>query len=361
MSELTPATILAALGAVQEPALKQSLTSAMLIRDIEVNDGTVSLTLALLTPAHPKRAELEADVRSALEAIEGVKQVDLKTVADIPADNKLLMATGKSKIKQIIAVASGKGGVGKSTVSVNTAVALAKAGAKVGLMDADMYGPNIPIMMGVDKLPPIKEEGRITPAEAYGVKMISIGFMVPRDQPVVWRGPMLHTAIRQFLQDVDWGELDYLIIDLPPGTGDAQLSLAQTISITGSVIVTLPQAVSLEDARRGLEMFRQLDVPVMGIVENMSYLELPTGEKIDVFGTGGGKKLAEAANVPMIGEIPLDPAVREGGDAGTPIVISHPESKAAQALQSVAADISLKSGVLAIRNQSTGIPINIVN
>jgi ATP-binding protein involved in chromosome partitioning len=251
--------------------------------------------------------------------------------------------------------------VGKSTVSVSLAVALAAEGAKVGLMDADVYGPNIPMMMGIEQLPPQIKEGKITPAEAYGVKVISIGFMVKSDQPIVWRGPLLHSAIQQFLTDVNWGELDYLIVDLPPGTGDVQLSLAQTISITGGLIVTLPQKVSLEDARRGLEMFRQLEIPVLGVVENMSYLEMPDGQKMDIFGSGGGKDLAKAANVDFIGAVPIDPAVREGGDNGKPILISQPESAAAKALYKIAFETGYKSSMIAKKNQEKSIPIKIIN
>jgi ATP-binding protein involved in chromosome partitioning len=265
-------------------------------------------------------------------------------------------------IKNVIAVASGKGGVGKSTVSVNLAVSLANNGAKVGLLDADVYGPNIPMMMGVDQLPPQDtSKGKITPAEAYSVKMVSIGFMVKPEQPIVWRGPMLHSAIRQFIQDVEWGEVDYLVVDLPPGTGDAQLSLAQTISITGGIIVTLPQQVSLEDARRGLEMFRQLDIPILGVVENMSYLELPDGQKMDIFGSGGGKKLAEVTGVDFLGAIPIDSTIREGGDQGKPIIMVAPDSPAAQILSRIAAEAALRTSIIALRNQAQGVPINIIN
>ncbi len=241
----------------------------------------------------------------------------------------------KAPARHVIAIASGKGGVGKSTVAVNVAVALAQKGARVGLMDADIYGPNVPTMMGVKHLPPAKNN-RIQPAEAYGVKMISIGFLVKPGQALIWRGPMLHSAIRQFVGDVDWGELDYMIVDLPPGTGDAPLSLAQTLPLSGGVIVTLPQQVSLDDASRGLQMFQQLQVPVLGVVENMSYLELPDGNRIEVFGRGGGQQLAEAAGVPLLATLPMDPAVREGGDSGAPIVASKPDSPVAQAFVKLA-------------------------
>ena len=240
----------------------------------------------------------------------------------------------ENKIKSSIAIASGKGGVGKSTVAVNLAVSLAKSGASVGLLDADIYGPNLPTMMGIDKMPPQGEEG-LTPAEAYGVKLISIGFLVPPNQPLIWRGPMLTSAIRQFIQEVLWGELDYLVIDLPPGTGDAQLSLAQNLPLSGGVIVTLPQQVSLEDARRGLEMFRSMEVPILGVIENMSYLELPDGQTMDVFGQGGGERLAKNSGVPFLGAIPMDPSVRKSGDQGNPIVLSQPECSVSLAFKQI--------------------------
>ncbi len=233
-----------------------------------------------------------------------------------------------------IAIASGKGGVGKSTFAVNIAVGLAQRDFRVGLLDADIYGPNIPTMMGIEGMPP-PDGDKLKPAEAYGVKVMSIGFLVPPEQPLIWRGPMLHSAIQQFVNDVEWGELDYLIIDLPPGTGDAQLSIAQTISLTGGLIVTLPQKVSLEDARRGLEMFRTMEVPILGIVENMSYLELSDGTEMDIFGRGGGESLSEASGTQFLGSVPLDPEIRQGGDEGVPLLIAHPESAAAQVFNSV--------------------------
>ncbi len=250
-------------------------------------------------------------------------------------------------VKNAVAIASGKGGVGKSTVAVNVAVILAMKGAKVGLLDADIYGPNIPTMMGVDTLP-APENGRLIPAESYGVKLMSIGFMVRKGQPLIWRGPMLHSAIRQFLADVDWGELDYLIIDLPPGTGDAQLSLMQHIPLSGGVIITMPQLVSIEDADRGLQMFREMNVPVLGVIENMSYLALPDGTTLDLFGKGGGRNLAKKAGVPFLGEIPIEPAVRVGGDSGKPVAISSPQSAAAQALNAIAEAIAAQVSIAAL-------------
>jgi ATP-binding protein involved in chromosome partitioning len=290
-------------------------------------------------------------------SVPGVTQVDIKMDANVPSD-------GRSRglldlpIRNAIAVGSGKGGVGKSTVAVNVAVVLAQSGARVGLLDADIYGPNVPTMMGVDHLPQPKDQ-KLIPAEAYGVKIMSIGFLVKPDQPLIWRGPMLHSAIRQFLTDVAWGELDYLIVDLPPGTGDAALSLAQSLPLSGSVIVTLPQQVSLEDARRGLEMFRQLEISVLGVVENMSFLELPDGTRMDIFGGGGGQKLADQAGVPYIGGIPIDPIVRAGGDNGVPVVVSYPDSPVSKALRAIAEDIAAKISVAAM-NQGNFIPINLI-
>lgn len=291
-------------------------------------------------------------------AVPGVQSVEIKMDANVPSDGK---ARGllELPIRNAIAVASGKGGVGKSTVAVNLAVVLAQSGARVGLLDADIYGPNIPTMMGVDNLPPIKGE-KLVPAEAYGVKMMSIGFMVKADQPLIWRGPMLHSAIRQFLTDVDWGELDYLVIDLPPGTGDAALSLAQSMPLSGGVIVTLPQQVSLDDARRGLEMFRHLEVDVFGVVENMSYLELPDGTRMDIFGTGGGQRLADQSGVPFIGSIPMDPSVRQGGDSGKPVVVTQPDSPVAKALREVAENVAAKVSVAAVQKKGF-IPIEMID
>jgi ATP-binding protein involved in chromosome partitioning len=253
---------------------------------------------------------------------------------------------------------SRKGGVGKSTVAANLAVALGKSGARVGLMDADIYGPNIPTMLGVDRLPP-PHGPKLIPAQAYGIKMISMGLLVKPGQPLIWRGPMLNSAIRQFLSDVEWGELDYLIVDLPPGTGDAALSLAQALPLSGAIVVTLPQLVSLEDASRGINMFRTLEVPVLGVVENMSYLDLPDGTRMDIFGSGGGQQLAQATETPFLGQIPIDQRVRIGGDSGKPIVVTDPESPVAEAITQIAENVAAKVSVAALGKDNT-LPINIV-
>jgi ATP-binding protein involved in chromosome partitioning len=361
VKEITEEKVLTALSEIIEPGLGKNLIEADLIRGVTVKGSTVHLIRVFLSPGYPGQSEIKDEIVDKLKGMDGVEEVKVKSILDVPHDGRI-KDTGLSSIKNVIAVASGKGGVGKSTVSVNIAASLAKNGANVGLLDADVYGPNIPLMMGIDRLPPQDtSKGKITPAEAYGVKVVSIGFMVKPEQPIVWRGPLLHSAIKQFVQDVDWGDVDYLIVDLPPGTGDAQLSLAQTISITGGIIVTLPQQVSLEDARRGLEMFRQLDIPILGIVENMSYLELPDGQKMDIFGSGGGEKLAELTGVDFLGAIPIDPVVREGGDKGEPIVITHPDSPVAKIFTRITAEAALRTSVIALRNQAKGVPINIIN
>lgn len=328
-----------------------------MIRELEITGDKVSFTVMLTTPACPLRGKIDSEARQAVMAIPGVKTVEIKMDSDVPNDGRM-RGLVNMPIRNAIAVGSGKGGVGKSTVSVNIAVALAQSGARVGLMDADIYGPNIPTMLGVEKLPP-PQGPRLIPAQAYGIKMISMGLLVKPGQPLIWRGPMLNSAIRQFLSDVEWGELDYLIIDLPPGTGDASLSLAQALPLSGAVIVTLPQLVSLEDAGRGLNMFKTLEVPILGIVENMSYLDLPDGTRMDLFGSGGGEQLAQATQTPFLGKVPIDQNVRIGGDSGKPILVSYPESPVANALRDVAQKIAAQVSVAALSSKNE-LPINIV-
>jgi ATP-binding protein involved in chromosome partitioning len=354
---LTKEAVLGVLSKVQEPELHQDLVSLGMIRDLVIENGSVNFTIMLTTPACPLRVQIEKEARVAVESLANGIKVNVKLDSTVPNDGRMRGLVNTS-IRNAIAVASGKGGVGKSTVSVNVAVALARQGAKVGLLDADIYGPNIPTMMGVLEMPSPKDE-KLNPALAYGVKFMSMGFLVKPGQPLIWRGPMLNSAIRQFLADVDWGDLDYIIIDLPPGTGDASLSLAQALPLSGVVIVTLPQNVSLEDASRGLEMFRTLDVPILGVVENMSYLTLPDGSKMDVFGQGGGETLARQYDVPFLGAIPMDPVVRVGGDTGKPIVLTQPESDAAMAMTNIAEQIAARVSVAAL--SGTNAPtINIV-
>ena len=355
----TTDAVMEALGLVMEPELHRDLVTLKMIRDLKIDGSAVEFTIVLTTPACPLRDVIERDARAAVGKVPGVLGVSIKWDANVPADRRISAGQLALAVKNTVAVASGKGGVGKTTVAVNLSVSLAQAGAAVGLLDADIYGPNVPIMMGVERMPP-PSKGRMTPAVAYGVRVISMAFLVKPGQPLVWRGPMLHSAIRQFIADVEWGELDYLIVDLPPGTGDAQLTLSQSVPLTGGLIVTLPQAVSQADARRGLEMFRMLEVAVLGVIENMSYLVMPSGERLDVFGHGGGRRLAEISGVPFIGEIPLDPQVRIGGDAGQPIVVSHPNSPVAQAFTAIARDVAAKVSVQNLMSQDKIIPVQMI-
>lgn len=338
MTQISKDTVLAALSTVMDPDLHKDLVSLNMIRDVVIEDDNVSFSIFLTTPACPLKGKIEADARQAITAaIPDVKNIKIKMDADVPNDGRLRGLVDAS-IRNAIAVGSGKGGVGKSTIAVNLAVALARSGARVGLMDADIYGPNIPTMMGIDKLPPATSE-KLIPAEAHGVKVMSMGFLVKPGQPLIWRGAMLHSAIRQFLTDVEWGELDYLIVDLPPGTGDAPLTLAQSFPLSGAILVTLPQTVSLEDASRGLGMFRTLEVPLLGVIENM------VG---DVFGQGGGEALATAAGIPFLGSVPMNGFVRLAGDQGQPVIIAQPDSDAAKAMQKIAETVAQAISVAAL-------------
>ena len=345
--EITRELVLQALGKVKDPEIGKDLVSLGMIEDVKVEGGKVTFTVNLTTPACPLKDEIQGSARAAVEVLDGVSEVEIVMGAKVPVGQK---KPELSNIKNVIAVASGKGGVGKSTVAVNLAVILAEKGASVGLLDADIYGPNIPTMMGVDKLGGATEN-KILPGEGHGVKVISIGFMVKPEQALIWRGPMLHSAIKQFISDVEWGELDYLVIDLPPGTGDVQLSISQTLDLQGGVIVTLPQQVSLDDALRGINMFQELKIPIFGVVENMSYLETSDGEHLDIFGSGGGKKLAEMTGVPFIGSIPIDPQVRVGGDEGMPVSLSHPDSPVAKSLVEITEKIAAQVSIQAVKGK----------
>ncbi len=352
---VTKEAILEVLKPVKDPELQKSLVELNMIRDIRVEDGNVSLTLVLTTPACPLRELIVEDCEKAVRQLEGVKSVSVQVTAETPQQKSLPNKQAVAGVKNIIAVSSGKGGVGKSTVAVNMAVALAQMGAKVGLLDADIYGPNVPTMLGLNNAPVDVEktpQGEfLQPAFNYGVKMVSMGFLIDPDQPVIWRGPMLNGIIRQFLYQVNWGALDYLVVDMPPGTGDAQLTLAQAVPLAGAVIVTTPQTVSLQDARRGLKMFEQLGVTILGIVENMSYFIPPDmpHKSYDLFGSGGGEKTSKELNVPLLGCIPLEISLREGGDKGIPIVVSHPESASASALRQIAQQVAARVSVMALQ------------
>lgn len=344
--EVEESQVLETLGTVIEPELHRDLVTLDMVSDVQVDGSEIDFKITLTTPACPLRNQIEDEARAAVMAIPGVETVNVHFDANVPQDNRLFDQV-QLKARNAVAVASGKGGVGKSTVAANLAVSIARDGAKVGLLDADIYGPNIPLMLGVAGQRPRVMNEKIMPVEAYGVKVMSMAFLVEEDQPVIWRGPMLHGAIRQFLTDVDWGELDYLIVDLPPGTGDAQLSLAQSLPLTGGVVVTTPQDVALADVVKGIGMFKQLKVPVLGVIENMSYFIAPdTGNRYEIFGHGGGEKVSERMGVPFLGKIPIDPTVCEGGDTGKPIVVEAPDSPAGESLRSIGQSLAAKISVL---------------
>ena len=351
---LSPSSVLEVLQPVQDPELQKSLVDLNMIRNVDVDQGIVRFTLVLTTPACPLRQFIVEDCEKAIRTLPGVKEVLVDVTAEIPQQKALPNRQGIGGVKNIVAVSSGKGGVGKSTIAVNIAVALAQAGAKVGLIDADIYGPNAPTMLGLADATITVQQGAggdiLEPAFNHGVKLVSMGFLIDKDQPVIWRGPMLNGVIRQFLYQVQWGDLDYLIVDMPPGTGDAQLTMAQAVPMAGVVIVTTPQTVALLDARRGLKMFQQLGVAVLGIVENMSYFVPPDmpDKQYDIFGSAGGKKTADELQVPLLGCVPLEIPLREGGDRGLPIVLSDPDSASAKALTAIAQQIAAKVSIAAL-------------
>jgi ATP-binding protein involved in chromosome partitioning len=342
--ELNPEGIRNILKKVKYPGFSRDIVSFGIVKDIGVEGSKVTVSLLLPKPDEKLELEIGESVRKTLLESPGVSEVDVRIgVRELKRTPGQLWQSEAARgmqgpgIKYFIAVASGKGGVGKSTVAVNLALAISKKRKNVGLLDADVWGPSIPIMMGLNERPVATPEKKIIPLEKYGLRLMSIGFLIDEDDTVIWRGPMVHGAVKQFVEDVDWRGTDYLVVDLPPGTGDAQLSLIQTVPLSGGVIVTTPQDVALIDVRRGVQMFRKLNVSVLGVVENMSYLVCPhCGGEIDIFSRGGGRRISEKFNVPFLGEIPIDPEIRKGGDEGNPIVISHPESPAAKAFMDVA-------------------------
>jgi ATP-binding protein involved in chromosome partitioning len=342
--------VMKALSTVIEPELHKDIVTLNMVRDLQVEDGVAHFTIMLTTPACPLKDVMYKASELAVKKVPGMKGIEVKWDAEVPTD-KRVHGRLNLPMRNVIAVGSGKGGVGKTTVSVNLAVSLAKEGARVGLMDADILTPNVPIMLGLNSGRPMVKDGKIIPFEVYGVKAISMGFMIEPEKAMVWRGPMLNSAIRQFFNDVDWGKnIDYMIVDLPPGTGDAPLSLAQAVPLTGAVIVSQPQDVATGDALRSIGMYEQLNVPILGIIENMA------GE---LFGSGGGERLAQEKKLPFLGRIPLEVEVRKGGDLGRPVVHAHPESDAAQAFRRAARDVAARISVLQLTS-SDFIPLNII-
>jgi ATP-binding protein involved in chromosome partitioning len=346
---VTQEQVLEALRTVQDPDLHKDIVTLEFVKDVRIDGGRVDFTIELTTPACPVRDEMKAEAERKVAALPGVTAAQANMTASVRARGGF----GRQSlpgIRNIVAVGAGKGGVGKSTTSVNLAVALQQTGARVGLMDADVYGPNIPQMLGVAEPPEVSEDKKMIPPVAHGVKVISMGMLVPPDQPVIWRGPMLHGAIQQFMRDVVWGELDYLVVDLPPGTGDVSLSMSQSVPVAGAVVVTTPQGVSVADVRKAVGMFRQLNIPVLGVVENMSYFACPhCNERSEIFGHGGGRTMADDMKIPFLGEVPIDTRVRSGGDEGRPVLVAAPDSPAAQAFRDVAGRVAAQISVQAMR------------
>ena len=345
---MAPDVVLDALKGVMDPDLDADIVSLKFVKDLAVSDGRVAFTIETSNPSPARRAAIAARAREAVGAVAGVSQVDVQTrfvVRSVSAPEH-----GRPPlpgVKNVIAVGAGKGGVGKTTVAVNLAIALSKAGGKVGIIDADIYGPNVPIMLGL-KTELTTDGKKIVPAEKYGLQVISMGFLTKDDAPIIWRGPMLHGALQQFFREVAWTDLDYLVVDLPPGTGDIALSLSQTVPVAGAIVVTTPQQVSLADSRRAIAMYKKLNIPPLGIIENMSHFECPhCGHEADIFGHGGGEQMAAELGVPFIGRIPIYQPIREGSDTGVPLLISEPDSPAAKAFifaaERTAAQVSIAS------------------
>ena len=360
MPNPTESAVLDALRAVRDPDLHKDIVALGFVKKLAIDGGRVAFTIELTTPACPVKDLMRDQAHAAVTAIAGVTAVEIEMTASVRAnDRPELGRAAVDGVKNIIAVGAGKGGVGKTTVSVNLAVALAQRGSRVALLDGDMYGPNVPIMMGVKTR--LETDGqKIVPAERYGVQLVSMGFLTEDDAPIIWRGPMLHGAITQFFRDVRWGNIDYLVVDMPPGTGDVALSLSQSVPVAGAVLVTTPQSVSLADTRRAVQMYRKLNIPTLGLIENMSHFTCPgCGKETDLFGRGGGERLATDLTVPFLGSIPLYEPVRRGGDEGVPIVIGEPDSPPARAIMSVAERVAQQVSIASYSRRA--IPLRQVN
>jgi ATP-binding protein involved in chromosome partitioning len=345
---LTQDDIKNALKAVKYPGYSRDIVSFGLVKEIAVSQDGISVLMQLTSPNPDIARHIKEASERVLQALPGVKrvhvEVQLPAAGQDAGSNPWANQNRVPGVKRVVAVASGKGGVGKSTVSANLACALKQLGARVGLLDCDIYGPSIPLMMGVCERPTVSDDERLVPPSNHGVKVMSIGLLLDNDQPVIWRGPMIAKTIQQFLFAVDWGELDFLLVDLPPGTGDAQLSLCQTVPLDGGVIVTTPQEASLGVVRKGIRMFQKVNVPILGIVENMSYFTTPNGERVEIFGHGGGQAEAVRQDIPFLGEVPIFTEIREGGDRGVPVVVSAPDKPAGRAFIQIAEALRKRLG-----------------
>ncbi len=351
----TAEAVVNALRNVNDPDLRKDLVSLNMIKDVKVEGATASFTVELTTPACPMKAKIEQDCKEAVSQVEGIDEIVVNMTANTSGRGDMSETQAIPGVKNVFAVSSGKGGVGKSTVATNLALAMAKTGANVGLMDADPYGPNIPHMVGCLD-PPVVENSRIKPPVAHDVKMVSVGLIAQGDTPIVWRGPMVHSLIQQFLRDVDWGELDYLVVDMPPGTGDAQLSLSKLAPLSGVVMVTTPQEISLADVKRAIQMFRKVEVPILGVVENMAYFACPDcGKQYNIFGSGGGETIAREYETPFLARIPIDVRVSQGGDTGKPIVKTDPDGAIAQEFDKLAGGVAQQISIA--NSLNTPLPI----
>jgi ATP-binding protein involved in chromosome partitioning len=347
---MTADTVLDALKGVVDPDLRRDIVSLGFVKNVVIDGGAISFDIELTTPACPVKEKMQAQAEALVRALPGVSDVRVTMTAQVRSVSAPEKgSTPVPGVKNVIAVGAGKGGVGKTTVAVNLALALSKAGSRVGILDGDIYGPNVPIMLGLQAQ--LQSDGqKIRPAERYGLQVVSIGFMTKDEAPVIWRGPMLHSAIRQFFHDVAWRDLDYLIIDMPPGTGDVALSLAQTVPVAGSIVVTTPQQVALADSRRAIRMYEKLNIPALGVVENMSYFECPScHHQSNIFGHGGGEQMAEQMGVPFLGRLPIYEPIRVGSDVGIPLMIAEPDSSATHAFAAVASQAAAQVSMRAIR------------
>ena len=354
------AAVLAALSVVQDPDLHRDIVSLGFIKGLTIDGGRVAFTIELTTPACPVKDMMRDQARAAVTALPGVTSVDITMTARV---REAVGAEGGRQpipgVKNVIAVGAGKGGVGKTTLSVNLAIALARCGGKVGMIDGDIYGPNVPIMLGM-KAELVTDGQKIVPAEKYGLQVISMGFLTKDDAPIIWRGPMLHGAIQQFFREVKWLDLDYLVVDMPPGTGDVALSLSQTVPVAGAIVVTTPQQVSLADTRRAVAMYRKLNIPPIGIIENMSHFACPScHHESDIFGHGGGERMAAELGVPFLGRVPIYQPIREGGDSGVPLMVSEPDSPAAKAFMAAAERTAAQVSIASFARLPT-IPLTVV-
>lgn len=355
----TESEVLAALKAVRDPDLNRDIVALGFVKNVAINDGRVRFTIELTTPACPVKDQMKEQARAAVGAVPGVTDVQVDMTAQVrsavdPAAGRAPIAG----IKNVIAVGAGKGGVGKTTVAVNLAIALAKCGSRVGILDGDVYGPNVPIMVGL-RAQLTTDGQKIVPAEKYGIQIVSMGFLTQEDAPVIWRGPMLHGVIQQFFREVRWTDLDYLVVDMPPGTGDVALSLSQTVPVAGSIVVTTPQAVSLADTRRAIRMYQKLNVPTLGLIENMSHFVCPNCQhESDIFGKGGGEAMAQELSVPFLGRVPIYEPIRVGSDTGVPIVVSEPDSPAARALMAAAERAAAQVSIASYRRPIPLMPVS---